>query len=166
MAASTPTTLDDLVGMSQADLDELFRKCECGPIPEGESKGVAIVHPGTWRAKVLRWFAYRFAWQGKVVTKSPYCSCATLVNKVGPVGIHAIVARVYYDDSWLDGKKCIHIDYSATSLLARKVRDEIRQVVPGLYLGKVWWGRTRLIDFALQFQQPVKEEPATTAAVA
>ena len=30
--------------------------------------------------------------------------------------------------------------------------DEIRQIGPGTYLGKVYWGKKRLIDFALQFQ--------------
>ena len=26
---------------------------------------------------------------------------------------------------------------------------EIREVAPGLYLGKVWWGRRRVLDVAL-----------------
>jgi hypothetical protein len=29
------------------------------------------------------------------------------------------------------------------------VRDEIREVETGIYLGKVWWGKTRVLDFAL-----------------
>jgi hypothetical protein len=49
----------------------------------------------------------------------------------------------------MDGKETIIIDYSTTSFVAKKVRDEIREVEPGVYLGKVWWGKTRLIDFAL-----------------
>jgi len=28
---------------------------------------------------------------------------------------------------------------------------EIRQIEPGLYLGKVYWEKKRLIDFALKF---------------
>jgi hypothetical protein len=36
--------------------------------------------------------------------------------------------------------------------LAQWIRDEIRLIEPpGLYLGKVYWNKTRLIDFALQF---------------
>ena len=70
-------------------------------------------------------------------------------------GVKAIVARVYHTASWLDGRECIVLDYSKTSLLARKIRDEIRLIDPAtrLYLGKVWWGKTRLIDFALKFPQ-------------
>ena len=36
-------------------------------------------------------------------------------------------------------------------LLLQWIRDEIRQVQPGLYLGKVYWNKARLIDFALEF---------------
>jgi hypothetical protein len=36
-------------------------------------------------------------------------------------------------------------DYSETSLLARCVRDEIREVADGLYLGRVFWKRRRII---------------------
>jgi hypothetical protein len=43
------------------------------------------------------------------------------------------------------------LDYSETSLVARWIRDEIRQIGPGTYLGKVYWEKKRLIDFALVF---------------
>ena len=49
----------------------------------------------------------------------------------------------------MDGKETIIIDYSKTSFLAGKIRDEIREVEPGVYLGKVWLGKLRVIDFAL-----------------
>ena len=59
---------------------------------------------------------------------------------------------MYYTESWVDGKKCIVLDYSKTAL-ARKIRDEIRLVDPvnRIYLGIVWWGKKRTIDFALKF---------------
>ena len=43
------------------------------------------------------------------------------------------------------------LDYSKRSLLAKFVRDEIRRVAPGLYLGLVYLGKKRLIYFTLQF---------------
>jgi len=33
------------------------------------------------------------------------------------------------------------------------IRDEIREVAPNLYLGKVYWGKRRLIDFAIDFNK-------------
>jgi hypothetical protein len=71
-----------------------------------------------------------------------------------PFGVKAIVAKVYKGPSWLDGKECVVLDYSETSILASRVRDEIRMIEPGLYLGKVYWGKNRLIDFALEFGRP------------
>jgi hypothetical protein len=37
--------------------------------------------------------------------------------------------------------------------VASHVRDEIRQIEPGFYLGKVYWDKKRLIDFALDFRK-------------
>jgi hypothetical protein len=51
----------------------------------------------------------------------------------------------------MDKKECIVLDYSETSLLAHWVRDEIREVGPCTYLGKVYLGKKRLIDFVLEF---------------
>jgi hypothetical protein len=140
-----------LMRMSQKELDDLFSQSPPGEIPEGESSGTAIVCPGTFWSRLISRLVRHVAWQGKVFTRSPDGQDATLQNKIGPVGTQLIVARVYYTDSWLDGKRCIVLDYSETSLFARRIRDEIREVAPRLYLGKVWWGKTRLIDFALEF---------------
>lgn len=145
-------TVSDLLKMSQPELDKLFMNSPAGPIPKGESIGTAIVCPGTFWARLIARCVRRAAWQGKVFTLLPGGKEGTLENKIGPLGTQLIVARVYYDPkSWIDGKECIFLDYSKTSLLARKIRDEIRQIALKLYLGKVWWGKTRLIDFALQF---------------
>jgi hypothetical protein len=67
--------------------------------------------------------------------------------------VRAIIAKIYKAASWLDGKECIVLDYSETSLLAHWIRDEIRLIAPRIYLGKVYWDRKRLIDFALDFQK-------------
>ena len=145
--------MPDLMKMSQTELDELFKKSPPGPIPEGNAAGTAIVWPGTWWTRLIARFVHDFAWQGKIFTRNPDGKEATLQNKITAVGVHAIVARVYYTPSWLDQKECIVLDYSKTSLFARRIRDEIRLVNEAnkIYLGKVWWGQTRLIDFALQF---------------
>jgi hypothetical protein len=136
-----------LLKMSQAELDELFTKSSTGEIPNGEAAGTAIVAPGsTYTAEVASWINH-FAWQGKVFDAKN----GQLKNRILPFGLNAIIAKVYKAPSWLDGKECIVLDYSETSLVAHWIRDEIRQIGPGLYLGKVYWDRKRLIDFALQF---------------
>jgi len=146
-------TFTDLKGKTQAELDDLFRRCPAGPIPQGNAVGEAIVCPGTFWSRLIARFVHALAWQGKVFTLNPDGNGATLENKITVVGVRAIVARVYHTPSWIDNKECIVLDYSKTSFLARKIRDEIRLVDPAekLYLGKVWWGKTRLVDFALKF---------------
>ena len=145
-------TFDDLKRRSQSELDDLFRQSPAGPIPDGDTMGQAIVCPGTFWSRLIARFVHALAWQGKVFTKNPDGPGATLVNKITLAGARLIVARVYYTQSWIDGKECIVLDYSKTSLFARRIRDEIRLIDPArkLYLGKVWWGKTRLVDFALQ----------------
>jgi len=143
--------MPDLMKMSQTELDELFKKSPPGPIPAGNAAGTAIVWPGTLWTRLIARFVHDFAWQGKIFTMNSDGKEATLQNKITTVGVHAIVARVYYTQSWLDQKECIVLDYSDTSLLAHWIRDEIREVAPRTYLGKVYWSKKRLIDFALEF---------------
>ncbi|HLZ07113.1 MAG TPA: hypothetical protein VKT80_00875, partial [Chloroflexota bacterium] len=88
-------------------------------------------------------------WQGKVFDPDN----GVLRNEILPIGLKAIVARVYPSASWFDGKPAIILDYSQTSLVAHWIRDEIRLVAPGLYLGIVYWDKTKLINFALAFPQ-------------
>ncbi len=136
-----------LLTMSQEELDALFTASPVGAIPDGEAEGTAIVAPGTSYSPNIAKFISNFAWQGKVFDAEK----GVLRNKILPFGLNAIIAKVYKAESWLDGKECIVLDYSDTSLLAHWVRDEIREIGPGVYLGKVYWGKQRLIDFALQF---------------
>jgi hypothetical protein len=141
-------TVEQLFEMSQADLDKLFSDSPAGPIPSGEADGTAIVAPGTTYSPAIAKFVSTFAWQGKVFDADK----GVLRNRILPFRLNAIIAKVYKSDSWLDGKECIVLDYSDTSLVAQWIRDEIREISPKLYLGKVYWGKQRLIDFVLQFE--------------
>ena len=136
-----------LLTKSQAELDTLFSSKEAGPIPNGQADGTAIVAPGsTYTVEIASWISH-FAWQGKVFDAQK----GQLKNRILPFGLNAIIAKVYKAPSWLDGKECIVLDYSETSLVAHWIRDEIRLIAPNVYLGKVYWNKSRLIDFALEF---------------
>jgi hypothetical protein len=148
LMSTTVDTSEDLLKMSQADLDDLFRGVsDPGPIPRGEAAGTVIVAPGTEISETAAKLAHLIAWQGKVFDPES----GELLNEIGPLGDRAIRAKVYVDESWFDGKPAIILDYSETSLLAHWIRDEIRQVSPGLYLGIVYWEHHKILDFALDF---------------
>jgi hypothetical protein len=143
-------TLDKWISMSRAELDEIYKKAKPGALPQGVTRGTAILGGGLMPRLFAR-AARAIAWQGKVFdVYSPDCNSGVVVNKILPIGLNMIVAKTYRGESWMDGKDTIIIDYSDTSLFARQIRDEIREVEPGLYLGKVWWGKTRVLDFALE----------------
>jgi hypothetical protein len=136
-----------LLDMSQAQLDDLFRSSPTGDIPNGSANGTAIIAPGTRYSAAIAEVINHFGWQGKVFDAAN----GALKNRILAFGLEAIIAKVYKGPSWLDGKECIVLDYSQTSIVASRVRDEIRLISPGLYLGKVYWNKDRLIDFCLQF---------------
>lgn len=139
--------VESLLTQSQTELDALFSAHDAGPIPEGEARGTAIVAPGTSFSDEIAKLINVFAWQGKVFD----AQSGTLRNHILPFGVKAIIAKVYKGPSWLDGKECIVLDYSDTSVVAHWIRDEIRLIAPNVYLGKVYWSKKRLIDFALEF---------------
>ena len=141
--------IPQLMKMSQAELDNLFQTSPAGEIPKGDAAGTAIIAPGTELEETAAKFIHLVAWQGKVFDAAK----GELRNKLLPFGVKAVIAKVYKEASWYDGKECIVLDYSQTSLLAHWIRDEIRQVGDGVYLGIVFWGKKKLIDFALKFSK-------------
>lgn len=127
-----------LLRSSHGDLDALFRASPAGAAPAGVLDGVAILLPGSRFGSVVAPVVRALAWRGKVIDPDG----SGLSNRITPLDVPAIRAVVRPAASLVDGAPCIVLDYSATSLVARGVRDEIRLVAPHLYLGVVWlWGR-------------------------
>lgn len=145
-------TTDDLLKLHKDELDALFSKAPAGDVPEGDTDGTAIIASGTVYSGAIAKIVNCFAWQGKVFKRDKVDpQRATLRNKLTVLGFEAIIAQVYKDKSLYDGKECIVLDYSDTSTVAGWIRDEIREVQPGLYLGKVYGHHDKpLIHFALE----------------
>ena len=137
-----------MLEMSQVQLDELFRSSLSGDIPRGEGRGTIIVAPATEFAEIAAKVVHLIAWQGKVFDPDK----GELLNEISPLHLDRIRAKVYQADSWFDGKACIVLDYSKTSVVAHWIRDEMRVVAPGVYLGIVFWDEKRILNFALEFQ--------------
>ena len=128
--------------LSRTELDEIFSAATANALPRGEFDGILIVSvPGlSWLiAAAIR----ALVWHGKVFDRD------SVVNRVTPFRLASVRGHVYVSESWLDGRPSIVIDYSKTSLIAKHIRDEIREVRPGVFLGKVWFRRLRVCDFAL-----------------
>jgi hypothetical protein len=144
-----PPDVPDLLDLRAEELDELFRRSPAGEIPDGEADGTVLVAPGTNLADPAAKLLHLVAWKGKVFDREK----GELRNEVGPLGTKLVRAKVYKEESWLDGKEAIILDYSKTSLVAQWIRDEIREVAPRLYLGLVFWERAKILHFALKFDE-------------
>lgn len=136
-----------LIATTRPKLARLFSSGRVGAIPEGRGRGTVLLGTGGLAARVTAGLAYALAWRGKVVSSRT----ARLLNILTPLQIEAIEAVIYKQDSWYDGAPCIVLDYSKTSFAARMIRDEIREIAPGVFLGIVFWGRRHVLDFALDF---------------
>ncbi|MEE9394249.1 MAG: hypothetical protein V3W41_17255 [Planctomycetota bacterium] len=136
------TKIKQWLGMSPEDLDKIYSSAKAGELPKGDTRGTAIV-AGSIFARCIAAFARCFGWQGKVFDIFAPPDHGLLINKVSCFSLTFVVAKVYKDKSWLDGKETIVIDYSTTSFFAKAIRDEIREVEPGVYLGVVFWGQKK-----------------------
>lgn len=146
MTVDAPKPLD-LVKMSQAELDELYKNSPVGEIPDGDSKGIAIIAAGSIFTKAIAFITKLFIWQGKVFHRDQ----SFFLNKATLFRIRIFKGEIYGGNSWFcDGKATI-LDYSKTSFLLRRVREEMREVAPGFYLAQVYWGDKRISNFTLEF---------------
>lgn len=122
-----PQSMDQLVRMSACELRALFAASPAGSVPCGYVPGRAIKDPGS-RRTVANSRRTGLVWQGKYFRDD-----GTMINRFFGFG-KAIPADVYVDNSWLDDKPALVFDYSRSKLWPN-VRDEVREVAPGLYLG-------------------------------
>ena len=137
-------TLDQLLGMNPADLDALYHQGTAVALPPGRVRGTALLAPGTWRTRPLA-RGTRLIWQGKIVDSDQ----TTAVNRF--FGIRIIRGRLYQGPSWFDGAPTLVLDYSETSRIYARNRDEIRQVAPGLFLGLMYDRTTTPPRLAMYF---------------
>jgi hypothetical protein len=123
-----PQSLKDLSRLGWDELECLYRAAPPGPVPEGYTRGLALYDRDRPLARP-RAGVSRVLWHGK-----HFDPCAgMMVNQW--LGFRAVHARVCYGPSWLDGGPSVVMDYRGTARVWGNVRDEVREVTPGLYLG-------------------------------
>jgi len=138
-------TIKTWLKMGAKELDEVYRTAPLDyVVPLGLTKGTAIFY----KSKILAFIVRILFWKGKYFYIKD--GKQKLINRITPFGLHSVIADVYKGLSRLDGKATIVIDYSQTSFFCEFVRDEIRQVEKGLYIGKVWEKGNEVGHFALE----------------
>lgn len=142
-AGAAPRTMRDLVRADRGTLDTLYASGTVGEVPTGSLDGRAIVSPGS-RKTAAASVALRPLWQGKV-----FHADGTGKNRV--FGGRAIPVKVYAGESWLDGGPAIIVDYTDSWRPFRGVRDEIREVSPGLFLGRTFVTKNGVAEEKMMF---------------
>lgn len=122
--------LEDLARCNPSQLDALFSFGTVSGIPTGRLRGLPLVNPGS-RSSVAASQGGRLAWSGKRID----------ANGLGAInfffGIPSVRANTRIEPSLRDGRPAIVLDYSQSSFVYRNVRDEIREISPGIFLGYV-----------------------------
>ena len=123
---------DPLAGhaVTPARLEALFRGASAGPVPVGAYRG-RVLWVDDARRPQARARNQSLIWKGKRFTGGDQ-----FVNRFP--GFEAIRAAGRMESSWADGQPAYVLDYPAGSPLFGPNRDELREVAPGVWLGRVW----------------------------
>lgn len=160
-------TLDELAAQSDAELLGRYRRgrlpADLGEVA-GEPVGRMLAVRGAEGAlfEALRGLAAwrRFPWEGKTFEAKGEGRGAG-INRVrlGALRMNWFPFETRVEPSVVDGQPCIYLDYAqpGNPWFIAKIRDEIREVAPGLYLGPAMWkdgrgGAAHVLWFAVDFR--------------
>lgn len=140
-------TADQLATMSIRELDALYRQGTLPTIdaldgaPPGRMLTVvgALGRPGMRERIAAFARSSVFPWGGKSF-QSQSAAHGQGINRVALLGdMYPFDTRV--ESSAIDGKDCIFLDYDKPEnpFFIRAIRDELREVSPGLFLGPAMW---------------------------
>lgn len=168
-STAQPTTLDELALLDGAALLDLYRRAS---VPDdlravaGEPVGRMLAVRGLERERplfrVIRAFAglSLFPWEGKTFSARD-ASRGGGINRVrlGPARMTWFPFETSVETSVVDGKPCIYLEYEqpGNPWFIARIRDEIREISPGLFLGPAMWkdrrgGATHVLWFAVDFR--------------
>lgn len=118
-----------LRGGTPGEWEALFREGVPDSSPVGPTRGTVLYADDALFPRVKARLQGS-VWKGKV-----FHGDGTFTNRwVG--GIRAGNASTEVEPSWLDGQPSLTVNYPPTALVFRNVRDELRQVAPGVWLGR------------------------------
>lgn len=123
-------TVCDLKRMNACQLERLFAAAEVGRMPVGWMPGELLVltdFPLPRTSEALS----RHGWKGKHV-----CPDGSFINQFRYK--QRFPSKAVIGPSFYDGKPAIVMAYPPDTFYFRDIRDEFREVAPGLYLGRVY----------------------------
>lgn len=124
------TTLQQLRQLSEPQLEQLFGQACAAPVPVGFSRGQVLVLTGRPFPKAGAWAA-GLVWKGKHFDED-----GRFINQW--LGFRALQSHAVEGPSWYDGRPCLVLEYPPGTPLFANMRDEAREIAPGLYLARAY----------------------------
>jgi hypothetical protein len=129
-SASKLYTASDLKQMARCELETLFASAGPGQMPSGWVPGELLVLTDFPMPRVSEALARRY-WQGKEFEPD-----GSFVNQFRYR--QRFPSKAVIGPSLYDGKPAIVMAYPPSTPFFRNIRDEFREVSPGLYLGRIY----------------------------
>jgi hypothetical protein len=159
-----PGSLDDLAQLDLSALDALYRR---GGVPaalgslDGEPRCRMLAVRGLDHGQALRVVrdlarARFFPWRGKSFRSTDDPGHGEGINRVRLAGRRRwFPFRTRIEPSDVDGAPCILLDYDlpANPAPIRRLRDELREIAPGLFLGPARIAGRTVLYFACDTRQ-------------
>jgi hypothetical protein len=123
-------SLNQLQHLSPCDLEQLYARADIGTLPTSCTRG-RVLHLADTRLPRLKACAFNLAWKGKCFE----CD-GSFVNRWP--GFTALSSHAEPGASWYDGRPTLVMEYAPGTPLFANLHDEIREVAPGLYLGRLY----------------------------
>ncbi len=120
----------DLKRMNVCELDRLFEQASVSGIPVGYMRGHVLLLTDAKHPRLKAAFAGS-AWKGK------HFDCNGDFINQWP-GFKAVSGHAELGPSWHDGRPCIVASYPPNAKIFGNTRDELREVAPGLFLGRLY----------------------------
>ncbi len=169
-------SVSSLLLMEQEELDQLYGEITPGTLPDGFYLGDVVIHDRKKaESRLLSLKQGDRAWSRRVkevtlgIWKGKDFEGDILFNKIG--NIRRFPAAVYCGKSKVDGNSAIVLDYRSSQNLevfkpaidwivtdkGLQIRDEIRMIKPGLYLGRAYARGKFILNFVLHQDKAMEE---------
>jgi hypothetical protein len=154
----TPTRLDELLGLSASSLSDLYADARVPRLDRvsGALEGRMLAWPGVRGApaRFLRAFAAssRFPWRGKSFAPRGG-SGGEGINRVFVDRLRLFRFETYIARSRAGDFDALQLDYDLPEnpWFIRRIKDEMRELRPGLWLGQAYWHTARSDRLVLYF---------------
>ena len=120
-------TLERLQKMSPDELADLFERADIGTPPVGKADGKLLFL--TDRRPKMKIAFVNAVWRGKDLEDDGY-----FVNRFAG-NVRVLDSYYVIGPSYVDGRPAVVMEYPVGTPLFERMRDEMREVAPGLYMG-------------------------------